>query len=187
MTTASPPVPRVPTRRQVLIELLALDLESCGRCTRTDANLEAALGSVATILRESEVDVRVEKHVVRSAEQAERLRFVSSPTIRVNGRDIALDLRESPCDDCGELCGCGGGVACRVWVWRGQEYLEAPKPMIVEAVLRAYARVDDPTVPPGSYELPENLRAFFSALGTKGAGEAHGGCCETGPNPQKCC
>jgi hypothetical protein len=54
-------------------------------------------------------------------------------------------------------------------------------------VLRAYAQVDDMTALPASYELPENLRAFFSARGKKEAGEAHGGCCATGTNPQKCC
>jgi hypothetical protein len=34
---------------------------------------------------------------VRSVEQARELRFVSSPTIRVNGRDIASEPLESEC------------------------------------------------------------------------------------------
>ena len=79
----------VSSRRQVRIELLALDLATCGRCKRTEANLDAALRSVADLLREADVEVETEKHVIASAEEAGRHRFVSSPTIRVNAKDIA--------------------------------------------------------------------------------------------------
>jgi hypothetical protein len=37
------------------------------------------------------------KTLVETAEQARELLFVSSPTLRINGRDIALELKESPC------------------------------------------------------------------------------------------
>jgi hypothetical protein len=147
--------------RQVRIELLALDLATCGRCTRTEANLDAAVRSVAGMLREADIEVATEKHVVTSIDEAERLRFLSSPTIRVKGTDIALDLRESACDDCGEICGCKGGVNCRVWAWRGKEYLEAPKAMIVDAILKAYSHAETAPEPPSPYQMPENLRTFF--------------------------
>jgi hypothetical protein len=139
------------------IELLALDLATCGRCTRTSQNLDDALQQVAETLRATDTEVTVTKTVVRTLEEAERLRFVSSPTIRVNGRDIALELRESACADCGPDCGCGGGVACRVWVWRGREHTEAPKAMIVDAILRAYGTEVAPPAR-GRYRVPENLR-----------------------------
>src|SRR5215208_209234 len=114
MTNSKQAVTEAPTGRELKLELLALDLTSCGRCTRTGENLDAAVTTVAAYLRETSVHVRVEKHVVGSAAEAERLRFASSPTIRLNGRDIAVELRESGCADCGEGCGCGGGVNCRV-------------------------------------------------------------------------
>ena len=148
--------------RRLDIELLALDLDTCGRCTGTAANLDDALASVAGVLREAGVEVGVDKTVVRTREEAERLRFSSSPTIRVNGRDIALELRESSCADCGSLCGCEGGVDCRVWVWRGREYTEAPKAMIVDAVLRAYAAAGSPA-PDETHRMPDNLRRFCDA------------------------
>jgi hypothetical protein len=177
MTNSNQAVTEAPTGRELEIELLALDLTSCGRCTRTGENLDAALSAVASVLRETGVHVWVEKHVVGSAEEAERLRFVSSSTIRLNGRDIAVELRESGCSDCGEGCACGGGVNCRVWVWQGKEYLEAPKPMVVEALLKAYADLDKPVAAPGPYRLPENLRGFFAGLEAKKCGQTASGCC----------
>jgi hypothetical protein len=150
------------------IELLALDLETCERCTGTDANIQEALESVAGVLQEAGAEANVRKVVVKTAAQAEQLRFRSSPTIRINGRDIAMDLRESQCDDCGELCGCNGNVKCRVWVWQGREHLEAPKAMIINAILKAYARSDEPSADPSQpFRLPENLQKYFAASAFK--------------------
>jgi hypothetical protein len=174
--------PRVSSHRKVRIELLALDLESCGRCTRTDRNLEAALRTAASRLREKNIDVGVSRHVVTSEAQAKRLRFSSSPTIRIDGRDIALELRESPCDDCGELCGCEGGVSCRVWVWKGREHLEAPTEMIVEAILEAVDSPPSKKESPVPYHMPENLRTFFAALSQREEANA-----EPGESRRLCC
>ena len=158
------PAPAPVAERTITIDLLALDLAICGRCTRTDANLSSALRTVSERLRGEGVDVQVRTTIVATAEEATRLRLESSPTIRVDGRDIALELRESKCRDCGDLCGPSDSVDCRVWVWRGQEYLEAPPEMIVEAVLQAYREGPTPAAPPTSpFRLPENLRRFFEA------------------------
>jgi hypothetical protein len=167
--------------REFVIELLALDLSTCGPCTRTADNLDAGIASVAAVLQEAGAAVRVEKHVVRSAADAERLRFTASPTIRVNGRDIAPDIREGACGDCGAACGCGGGVNCRVWEWQGQVYQEAPKALVVDALLRAYA---DPGRPPPAavpFQIPENLRGFFAGVTGKAVG-----CCEAAPVAPAC-
>lgn len=168
--------------RTMTIELLALDLETCGRCTGSSANLDAAIAVAADVLREADVTVEVRKTVVTTAEQAERLRFESSPTIRVNGRDIALELRESNCGDCGDLCGCDGQVECRVWVWRGQEHTEAPKAMIVDAILREYSRAWEPaSVEHEPFNVPENLLRFFDATSSASPEASHnkdGECCD---------
>jgi hypothetical protein len=166
--------------KRLTIELLALDLNTCKRCTGTDANVRSAVDTVAGILREAGVEVDIRQVVVKTADQAERLRFESSPTVRVNGRDIAVELRESPCGDCGELCGCNGGVNCRVWVWQGKEHLEAPRAMIIDAILRAYAGSDRPAaVSCRPFRLPENLRKFFAASAVQPPpGAASGECCD---------
>jgi hypothetical protein len=190
MTTRAINDPQAPTRRKVRIELLALDLAMCGRCTRTDRNLEAALRAAASSLCDKHIDVEVAKHVVTSEQEAERLRFASSPTIRVDGQDIALALRESPCEDCGELRGCAVSVNCRVRVWKGREHLEAPTGMIVEATLRAAESPSEESGPVLPYQMPKNLRTFFSALSRKEGTSALTGsrvsCC--GPATQsECC
>lgn len=167
--------------RRMTIELLALDLSTCGRCTRTSANLDAALAQVAGRLRREGVEVEVRRTVIRTVEDAVAARFVSSPTIRVDGRDVAFELRESACGDCGDLC--GAGVDCRVWVWRGQTYEEAPEAMIVEAVEAAAGRpAEAPSRARTPYRLPDNLRRFFDAKARAGA--RAGGCC--GPS-EGCC
>jgi hypothetical protein len=152
-----------PMSRTIAIDFLYLDLEVCTRCIGTNTNLEAALSEVSQILRAADVAVSVTKTLVQSEEQARALGFVSSPTIRLNGNDIALEFRESRCESC-ESCACNGTVNCRVWVLQGQEYTEAPKAMIIDAILReVYA--DQPVSAPAAVpfeDVPENLKRFFS-------------------------
>lgn len=91
------------------IEFLFLDLTTCSRCLGADRSLESALDVVREALQATGVELEVDKILVESAEQARTLRFVSSPTIRVDGHDVALELRESSCGS--EACtdGCGEG------------------------------------------------------------------------------
>jgi hypothetical protein len=169
------------------IEFLFLDLTTCARCLGADRSLESALGVVREVLQATDVELEVDKILVESAEQARALRFVSSPTIRVDGHDVALELRESSCGS--EACsdGCGEQIACRVWVHRGREYTEPPVAMIVDAVLgHVYggapprgAREREPSV------LPENLARFFSAR-TGSAASEESACCAASEQ-ESCC
>src|SRR5215207_3504908 len=151
-----------PTREAtdpITIDFLFLDLTTCTRCVGTDQNLESALVIVRDVLAATGAKVEVRKTLVETAEQARELRFVSSPTLRINGRDIALELKESPCG--AEACSCGDGeqIACRVWTYRGREYLQAPVGLIVDALLgELYGGVTRPGADPAErYELPNNL------------------------------
>lgn len=169
--------------KKVGIEFLYLDLDTCTRCRGTDANLDAALGAVQTVLKASGTEVVLRKILVDSEASARRHRFVSSPTIRVNGRDIALELRETPCDSCTEACGCNGEVDCRVWRYEGREYDEAPVPLIVNAMLtEVYSGPAAADVAAHGYALPENLRRFFAAKAEKNVES----CCSA-EDKQSCC
>jgi hypothetical protein len=174
-----------PTSDRLRIEFLFLDLTSCTRCLGADRSLESALDIVGEVLEATGVEVAVDKILVESAEQARALRFVSSPTIRVDGRDVALELRESSCGS--EACtdGCGDQIACRVWVHRGREYTEPPVAMIVDAILEhVYSgRSARARVAAQSYELPENLARFFSG---KAASAEERACCPPAEQ-QSCC
>jgi len=161
--------------KQVEIEFLYLDLDVCTRCKGTDANLETALRIVQEVLQASGTDVSTRKVLVDSEETARKLRFLSSPTIRINGRDIALEFRETPCDSCAGACACDGGVNCRVWVHEGKEYTEAPVALIVNARLSEIYDRQSADRPASSrpFELSENLKHFFEAKAAKKAAESY--------------
>ena len=156
--------------RKITIDFLYLDLEVCTRCKGTDEILEQAINETAQVLQAAGAIVIVNKINVISRELAITHKFVSSPTIRINGRDIAAEIRETQCESCGDLC--GDSVDCRVWVYQGKEYTEPPKAMIINAILQTvYGTteygINDITENSGSgspYELPENLKKFYDAM-----------------------
>lgn len=151
---------------KVIIDFLYLDLDTCNRCQGTDQGLTEAINDVAKVLELTGVEVVVNKIHIDSTKKAIQYRFKSSPTIRVNGRDIQDKVKESLCKSCKDLC--GEEVDCRVWVYKGKEYNVPPKAMIVDAILRevygnattSLEKEDDKE----AYRLPENLSRFFKSV-----------------------
>jgi Domain of unknown function (DUF2703) len=152
-------------RRKVEIDFLYLDLEVCTRCRRTDANLESAVRTAEMVLKATGVEVIVNKTLVDTEMKARELGFVSSPTVRINGQDIAFELKESGCESCGSTCARGANINCRVWIYRGVEYTEAPKPMILEAILKeVFAEKEESAYPSSpTAGIPDNLKRFYAA------------------------
>ena len=149
-------------RSKIEIDFLYLDLSVCGRCIGTDASLDAAVAEVSGVLKAAGFDVVVNKINITSRELAVKHRFLSSPTIRVNGRDIQPDIKESACESCADLCACGDSVDCRVWLHEGAEHTVPPKEFIVNAILReVYSDTSAPARVMGEYQLPHNLEVFF--------------------------
>jgi len=184
--TLRPTGEQTPPTRRIDVELLALDLDACTRCVGTLANMEKAIETVGQVLDATGAEVRVRKVLIESEEQARRHRFATSPTIRINERDIVLETLENRCDSCTDLCGCDEGTSCRVWRYQGQEYTEAPVGLIVGAILReVYGETTRAAPEPAAYEgVPENLRHFFAG---KSAEEtlAASSCCE--PSEKSSC
>lgn len=129
--------------KQLLIEFLYLDLSVCERCQGTDKNLEEAIQDVSGVLKFAGFDVIINKVNITSIELAEKYEFLSSPTIRINGKDIAMEVKESSCKDCGDLC--GENVDCRIWT-----YLK-----------EVYGNKTDASTEKAEYSIPQNLRFFF--------------------------
>jgi len=154
-------------KRHMVIEFLYLDLNVCVPCRGTESSLEEAISEVSRVLEATGIEVEIHKIHVQSEEQALELGFISSPTIRINGRDIQLEVKESLCESCGDLC--GDDVDCRVWIYQGKEYSIPPKGLIIEAILReVYAGASDGTTEKSfSGELPDNLKNFFARLKQK--------------------
>lgn len=149
-----------PEKKKLIIDFLYLDLSVCERCRETDTNLTEALSDVSSVLTSAGYDVVVNKLNITSAALAENYEFMSSPTIRINGKDIDVNVLESNCTDCGSLC--GDSVDCRVFTYEGSDYDSMPKAMIVNAILReVYGSKSEPPKTDRPYVLPENLRLFF--------------------------
>lgn len=152
-------------RKQIMIDFLFLDLTVCDRCQGADTSLDEALADVANVLQATGIGVAVNKINVNTAELAEAYKFISSPTIRINGQDIQMDVKETLCESCGDLC--GDQVDCRVWVYQGQEYTVPPKGMIIEAILKAVYGGMPSAQEPAEYVMPENLRNFYAVMANK--------------------
>ena len=159
----------VSSRRELVIDFLYLDLDTCDRCQDTDSSLDEALQDVSNVLKATGVNVQVNKVNVITEAQAQTLQFLSSPTIRINGQDIQLDVHESQCEACGDLC--GDSVDCRVWIYDGKEFSSPPKALIVEAILKHVYGVTPPVASPALYVMPENLKNFYAAHHMKNRGQ----------------
>ena len=153
----------VAVSKHLNVEFLYLDLNVCTRCQQSEASLDEAIADVEHVLKAAGIEVTVQKIQVQSEDQARQLGFVTSPTIRLNGRDIQLDFKESACDSCS--CLSGEETACRTWTYQGQEYTAPPKAMVIETILKAVYGGTEPEVGqhPAGLEIPENLKRFFAA------------------------
>lgn len=155
--------------KKIIIDFLFLDLNICNRCQGTDTSLEEAIADVAKVLQLTGIEVVVNKIHIDSKEKAIQYKFISSPTIRVNGKDIQMGVKESLCESCGDLC--GNEVDCRVWTYQGKEYNVPPKAMIIDAILREV--YDDANTLSHSgnnieeYQLPKNLEMYFQSIDKK--------------------
>ena len=153
-------------KRSINIDFLYLDLSVCAPCQGTESILDEAIKDVTNILEFTGVDVVVNKVNVINGEQAIKYRFVSSPTIRINGSDIQLEVKESHCQTCSDLS--GEETDCRVWMYQGAEYKVPPKGMIIEAILKeVYGGTGSDNTVEQDYVIPDNLKIFYSSLKIK--------------------
>lgn len=72
----------------VEIEYLYLDLQTCDRCIGTDQVLEEVIAEITPALELAGYSIVYRKTLIATAQLAEQYRFLSSPTIRINGHDI---------------------------------------------------------------------------------------------------
>ena len=153
-----------PTTKKVLdVELLVIDLTTCARCVPTGDQLQQAVRLLEPAARALGIELRCRQIVIQTPQEAKQNALLSSPTIRLNGRDIEQDIRESLCESCGELTDNNTMVDCREWHYRGKVYSAAPLPLLVEAIMAAMLKIDEPPVVPQPLEvLPENLERYFA-------------------------
>jgi len=136
-------------------------LNTCERCIATGDTLDEALTALAPMFETMNYAVSVKKVNINTKELAEQYRFISSPTIRVNGVDICTELKESNCGDCSDLS--GTSTDCRVFVFEGEDYEQPPAAMIIDGIQRVlYGGQTQTEQKP--YIMPENLVKFFAGI-----------------------
>lgn len=163
------------TRKVLNVDLLVIDLETCQRCVPTGDQLRVAVRLLAPVADALGIELRHRETVVQTPEQAKENALLSSPTIRLNGRDIAQDIRESKCESCGDLTNNNTTVNCREWHYRGKVYSAAPLPLLIESIMAAMLNIDRPPVVPSPLaELPENLQRYFN---DRKEGKVGSSCC----------
>ena len=162
--------------KTVLVEYLYLDLQTGGRCVGTDQALEEVIMVLTPALALAEYSLEYRKLEMTTRELATKHRFLSSPTIRVNGRDICASVAENDCGCCGEIS--GTQVDCRVFEYDGEAYEVPPKAMLAVSILAAVFGNHIVAEQTDDYTLPENLRSFYDGKQSKaGCGCSGGNCC----------
>ena len=162
--------------KTVLVEYLYLDLQTCERCVGTDLELAEVLDLLSPALALAGYSVEYRKIEMTTREIAIQHRFLSSPTIRVNGRDICAAVSENNCGCCGEIS--GTQVDCRVFEYGGETFEVPPKAMLAEGILSALFGASDDVQRDSDYKLPENLRSFYDGKQIKsGCACGSGSCC----------
>ena len=160
--------------KKILVEYLYLDLKTCERCIETDAVLEEVLKEIGPALSCAGYEVGFKKQEISTKEMAEEYRFISSPTIRVNGMDICGSVKENSCGCCSDIS--GTDVECRVFQYEDEDYEVPPKEMLASSILRAvFTSNEDCRC--GGYSMPENIVAFFDGKEKKSKCSCGSDCC----------
>lgn len=162
-------------RKKVVVQFLYLDLDTCDRCIATEKALDDVMKSLTPPLGIASFEVEYNKIQMKTAEIAERFRFVSSPTIRVNGNDICQFVAENSCGCCSDIS--GTEVDCRVFEYNGELYEVPPKEMLAEAILKSVFGHAETGCSCGEYELPRNLKGFYEGRKTKSSWSCGKDCC----------
>lgn len=101
------------SEKKTVVEYLYLDIETCDRCIGTDNVLDEVMAALTPAFKVAGFEVEYHKVEMTTAEVAVQYQFLSSPTIRVNGRDICQSVGENSCGCCSDIS--GTEVSCRVF------------------------------------------------------------------------
>ena len=148
------------SRQKIVIDYLYLDLNTCDRCIGTDQVLEEVIHVISPAFQIAGYDILYNKVEMETEPIAIRNEFVSSPTIRVNGQDICLSVKESSCGCCSDIS--GTPVDCRVFEFEGRDFDVPPKEMIATAIFEAVFSGVERETEKDVYHLPDNLKTFYA-------------------------
>lgn len=152
------------SNNKIVVEYFYLDLKTCQRCIGTDNILDEVMKTITPALSLAGYETEYKKIKMENSNIAMQYKFLSSPTIRVNGRDICQSVSENNCDCCGKIS--DTEVNCRVFEFKGKKYEVPPKEMLAHEILKS-AFSETKNEPDCDYRLPENLNNFYKGIKIK--------------------
>lgn len=145
------------TKKEVRIDYLYLDRDTCDRCRDTETALDEVVEVLRPALELAGYTVTCRKREMATAQLAEQYHFLSSPTILVNGQDPFGAIQEASCGCCSQIA--GTEISCRVFSCGGETQESPTKAMLANAILNNLE--PQPACSCGIYQLPENLKRFY--------------------------
>lgn len=150
--------------KELAIDFLYLDLNTCDRCVGTDEVLDEVIAVLKPTLQLAGYKVTQRKIEMSTLEVATEYRFLSSPTIRVNGKDICLFIEENDCACCSDIA--GTNIDCRVFRYKNETYDIPPKEMLANSILQTLFSGTENEMS-NDYIIPENLKLFYQKKNLK--------------------
>ena len=160
--------PNLGHKEPVKIEYLYLDQSVCDRCQGGDDRVVKAIGKLRPVMDMAGYSLELERIEITDEKLAEKHRFLSSPTVRVNGVDICSEVIENPCDCCRTLS--DYDVYCRQFPFNGKLFEVPPTALVTKRILEIVLGGEKPA--DGPYEMPENIRGFLANKHDKETGKA---------------
>lgn len=159
-------------KKTVVVDFLFLDLSVCDRCQGTDERVYQAVERCRDVLSACGYNLILNQIDIENEELAQRYRFYSSPTVRVDGVDVCPSIEENNCDCCREIS--DYDVKCRVFPFNDTYYEVPPTDMLVRNIINTVIKGIKPEPETEPYVLPENLAGFFEGKRKKAAEKAAG-------------
>ncbi|QHS08861.1 DUF2703 domain-containing protein [Sinimarinibacterium sp. NLF-5-8] len=136
------------------LDLLFLEVDmsnsgkkSCAACDTVTEKLDSTLKVAQPILAEAGYEVRVNRILVSTIEQANQLGFYASPTLRL--ADAEVSPLHVP------------GSDARVWHWGGKEFSDPPVGMLLDLLLRGVPKDVDTLKDRELREIPEYVKNYL--------------------------
>lgn len=105
------------------IELLYL--MDCPYCLKTKKLLK-------DVTKEFDLGIKIKEILIDSDVKAKKHKFIGSPTVRIDGKDIQEIVTKQVCPACSEIS--GKCTTCRTYLYKRKSYPFPPKKMIREAI-----------------------------------------------------
>ena len=133
-------------KKVVVIEYLYMDLNTCESCV-TEKVLERVVDELRHAFKIAGYDLEYHKVLIETAEMATTYKFLSSPTIRVNGRNICNSVKENNCGYREDITG------------------TPLAEMIAEEIIKWALIPKTPSFLLDEYVLPDELKKVFDSKG----------------------